>query len=687
MKPTAQIREISTLSFNERVLQEAEDERNPLLERLRFLGIFSSNMDEFFKVRVASIQRRWELGKKSMWPLLEEISEKARALEDRFQRAYAKIISALREHNIVILSEKDIGGLPPDLRRWLHEYWRSEVRPRLVPIIVHDTKSFPQVKDGAIYFAILMDAPKARYALLEIPQELPRFVSLPNQHILYVDDLIRYYLPEIFHILGAQALAAYEFKISRDAELDIDNDFSEGYVRKMERVLQQRKKGRPTRLAYDVAIPQDFLEFLKKGLQITKEDTLVGGGRYHNMKDLMRFPVQMPSLVFEPLPPSPHPVLGEPGTKPMFDTVLEKDVLVTFPYQSFDHMIQLLREAAIDPEVKSIKISLYRVAKNSQVVNALINAAQNGKKIFAVVELLARFDEKNNIGVTERLKEVGATVVHGLPPMKTHAKILLIERKKTAIAGLCTGNFNEDTGELYVDSLLLTADKRLTQEVALIFDFLEHASRLHTITTPRFKHLAVSPFTMRRTVLRLIERERKKGPNGYIFLKVNHLTDDRVIEKLRAAADAGVKMDFVVRTTYALNAHPNIRAISILDRFLEHQRCWIFGRGEDADIYLTSADLMERNLDWRVEVAFPIYSPCVRKQVQDMMQIQIHDTVKARILDEHQTNRYVYEVEPIDGRKPVRAQYATWEYFRAAASPDQRESGVDAPATETTVVV
>jgi polyphosphate kinase len=670
MSNQPRIREISVLSFNERVLQEAEDARNPLLERLKFLGIFSSNMDEFYKVRVASIHRRAELGKRGMKLLLETISDNTREMDERFRVAYAGITTALAEEGIRLVNERELLDLPWATIRWVDAYFRHEVLPSLVPLIVERERRFPQLSDGGLYLGVKMLGESKRYAILEIPPTLPRFVSLPGGYIMYVDDIIRHALNDIFYIFDYAEISAWEFKISRDAELDMDNDFSEGYVRKMEKVLAQRKGGRPTRFVYDARMPKGLQQILKKELQLTNEDSNIPGGRYHNMKDLMDFPSERPDLLYPEQQPAPHPVLDR-DRRPMMESIRERDLLITYPYQSFDHVIRLLREAAIDPEVTGIKIALYRVAKNSQVVNALYNAARNGKKVVANIELLARFDEENNILTSNRLIEVGARVLYGVPPMKVHSKIVLIERAGTRIAGLSTGNLNEKTGRLYVDSMLLTADKRLTKEVGMVFDYLEEAASIRVLEPPKFKHLLVSPFNARKRWLALIARETKKGRDGYIFIKVNHLTDKRVIDELRVAADAGVRMDLVIRTTSAMRPHPNIRAISVLDRYLEHQRVYIFGHGEDRQIFMSSADLMERNLDWRVEVAFPVYDEALQREVQHLMAMQVADTYKARVLDEEQSNHYVGGKE-----NGLHAQHETQRYFDGLWD----SSGV--PATE-----
>jgi len=651
-----QDRDISTLSFNERVLQEAEDERNPLMERVRFLGIYSSNMDEFYKVRVASAHRMLEIGHKDKTRVLEVIAQRSRELDQRFQAAYNTIIKALAKEGIRLLTEKDVKkGF--ELDAWLQDHFRQQILPSLVPLLIDEAQDFPQLMDGALYFAVKMRGDVPRYAILRIPTELGRFVVLPSGDIMYIDDVIRHSLDDVFYIFDYKEIEAFEFKILRDAELDMDNDFSEDYVRKMEQELQGRKGGRPTRLVYDAAIPPVLLRLLIMEMQIGDEYPLIGGARYHNMRDLMNFPIHRPELSWPEAPPVPHPVLDRDRT-PMIEMIRQGDVLLTTPYQSFDDVVRLLREAAIDPKVEAIKMSLYRVSKNSRIVNALVNAAQNGKWVFVSVELQARFDEKNNIQMAERLQEAGAHVVFGLPPMKVHCKLLLIQKEGIQFAALSTGNFHEGTARGYVDSTLFTADPRLTAEVDYIFEYLERASRMRVLDAPVFKHLVVSPFNLRKTFARLIDAEIAKKDKGYICLKVNHLTDEKMIKKIRRAADVGVTVELVVRTTYAMPPHPNIRAVSILDRYLEHQRIYLFGRGEEQKVFAGSSDLMERNLDWRVEVAFPIYDPSLREDIKTFMRFQLEDDVKARDYDEKQSNPYV------GGKTGVlRAQARTREYL------------------------
>lgn len=654
----SQIREMSVLSFNERVLQEAEDVRNPLMERLKFLGIFSSNMDEFFKVRVAGIHRRLEMNADPMLELLvEEIGNKSRDLDDRFRSAYDAIIKGLERKGIRIVSEQEIDRKKRSLVEWLDNYFHENVFPSLVPIILGQGQPFPQLTDGQIYFGVAMYGKSVLYSLLQIPPKLPRFIELPNGNIMYLDDIIRYSLDKVFNIFEYQRIEAYELKISRDAQLDIDNDFSESYIKKMERVLNQRKGGRPTRFVYDEAMPPEMLVMFCRELNITADDMLIPGGRYHNMKDLMQFPKLRPDLYFAKRTAAKHRVLDD-DTTPIMEVIAKEDLLVTYPYQSFDHIIRLLREAAIDPFVDSIKITLYRAARTSQVVNALLNAARNGKRIFVSIELQARFDEKHNIAIAKKLATEGVTVSYGVPPMKVHSKLILIQRRHQTFACLSTGNFNEETGRLYVDSAMLTHDSRITEEVARVFEILENEKQLAQSPKPNFKHLIVSPFRSRKRFLDLMTAETAKGKDGYIFLKVNHLTDEKILAGLRRAADAGVKVDLVVRTTYALLPHENIRAISILDRYLEHQRIYIFGKGKDQQVFLGSGDLMERNLSWRVEVGFPVYTDLLKKQVVHTMALQVMDTYKARTLDRDQTNPYQSRRDP-----KKHAQDNTYEYF------------------------
>lgn len=667
MKKAFENRELSTLSFNERVLQEAEDTKNPLMERVKFLGIFSSNMDEFFKVRVASLHRQLELGEKGKAQILELVSERARQLDKRFQATYTKLFKELRRKGVELLSYEEIEKESEEVLEWLSIHFQTKILPSLVPLIIDERRVFPQLDDGVPYLAVKMHGPIPRYAILKIPTTLPRFVELLDGSIVYIDDVIRYFLDDIFRIFDYTEAEAYEFKIARDAELDMDNDFSADYVRRMEEELQQRKGGRPTRLVYDDAIPPVMLQILIREMGFGKDDTLVGGGRYHNMKDLIGFPNRRPDLSYQPDPVSDHPLLLE-RQEPTTRVIEKRDVLVTYPYQSFDYLVRLLRESAIDPDVSEIKMTIYRVAQNSHVINALISAASNGKSVVVSIEIQARFDEERNIAYAERLQEAGATVLYGLPPLKVHGKLLFIRRKKKRFAGLATGNFNEATGRMYVDSVLLTADERITKEVDTVFEFLERAARIRLLTPPKFKHLLVAPFNLREGFEKRIAEEKSKGDDGYILIKVNHLTDKGVIRKLQKAADAGVTIDLIVRTTHAMQPHKNIRAISIIGRYLEHQRIYVFGKGHDQQVYLGSADWMERNLDWRLEVAFPVYAKYFRKEIMTLLDAQLKDNSKARELDAPQSNSYVRR----QGRK-IDAQRKAIEYFATLGKKKTRK--------------
>ena len=583
-------------------------------------------------------------------------------MDKRFNVTYEKVFKELRKQGVRLLSFEELMGQAEESLDWLAEHFHSEILPSLVPLIIDERRIFPQLDDNVPYLAVKMYGENPRYSILKIPTTLPRFVELLDGAIVYIDDVIRFYLDEIFHIFDYESAEAYEFKIVRDAELDMDNDFSADYVRRMEEELEQRKGGRPTRLVYDEAIPPVMLQILIKELGFGRDDTLVGGSRYHNMMDLIDFPNRRPDLSYTPDPVAPHPQLEQLKT-PAMGVIEERDVLVNYPYQSFDNLIKLLRESAIDPDVSEIKITIYRLAAQSQVVNALINAARNGKSVVVSIELQARFDEERNILYADRLIESGATVLYGLPPMKVHGKFLFIRRNNKSFAGISTGNFNEDTSRVYVDSLVLTSDERITKEVDKVFDFLEKAARIRLVDPPKFKHLLVSPFNLRKRFESLIAEEKAKGENGYILIKINHLTDKRIIRKLCKAADAGVKIDLIVRTTHAMASHRNVRAISLVGRYLEHQRVYVFGQGDEQKVFLGSADWMERNLDWRLEMVFPIYAKYIRKEIMILLKAQLKDNCKARILEETQSNNYTSR----NGRK-VDAQKQAVVYYMQLAS-------------------
>lgn len=667
-------RDLSWLSFNARVLQEAEDVTVPLIERLRFLGIFSNNQDEFFRVRVASIKRLSTLGKKAKdilgenpEKLLKQIHNNVVAQQQRFEKVYDEIRKELENNGIFIIDEKQI---EEEHTSFLRTYFREKIFPALVPIMIKHSPVFPYLKDNCIYLAIKLTSSKSpssvNYSVIEVPEDLERFVILPSESdkrvIILLDDVIRFCLDEVFSIFHYDKYEAYTIKLTRDAELDIEKDVSKSITEKISKGLKQRKKGAPVRFVYDHDIAPDLLKFILRKIKIDKENSLIPAGRYHNFRDFIKFPsLNKPELVYASYHPVPHPDLNT--SKSVFEEVRKKDILLNFPYQTFDHVIHLLREASIDPDVKSIYITLYRAAKYSNVVNALINAIKNGKEVVVVVELQARFDEQRNLKLANLLQEEGATVLFGIPDLKVHAKLILIKKKGKKsgdIAYIGTGNFNESTSRVYSDLGLLTSNKAITGEVNKVFEFLRNNYIVHT-----YKHLVLSPFEMRDTFVKLINKEIKKvrdGKEGRIIIKLNNLVDEDMISALRQAADKGVKVKLIIRSVCAMPPHRNIEMISIVDRFLEHARVFVFGSGEADHIYISSADWMIRNLDYRVEVACPILDPLLKKEIIQYLSLQLSDNVKARILNEDQDNPYKPR-DPDD--KEIRSQVIALNYYES----------------------
>ncbi len=674
MKAKFTNKEISWLSFNARVLQEAADPSVPLLERLKFLGIFSSNMDEFFRVRVATLRRLSNIGKKAKKvvgqdpkKILKKIGEISVAQYKLFDSVYEEILRGLAKDRIFIIDEKQ---LTAEQGEFVKSYFRRKVRPKLMPIMLDQTSTFPRLRDDAIYLAISFPkdqkSSKNRYALIEVPSNgVSRFLLLPPidgaQYIVLLDDIVRYCLPDIFSLFSLSdisTLEAYTVKVTRDAELDIDNDLTESYVRKVSKGVKQRKKGNPVRFVYDANISEPLLEFLTKKLRLTKEDTRIPGSKYHNFKDFVAFPKVGPSSLRYG-PKTPVPVKRLEPAKGVLAAVAKNDILLHCAYQSFDHVLALLREAAIDRNVTSIKISLYRIARDSGVVSALINAVRNGKQVTAVVELQARFDEEANILLSTKFQEEGVRVIYGVPGLKVHGKLCLITRKQrrreVLSACLGTGNFNEDTSTIYSDHCLLTSDERLTHEVASVFDFFENKYRFGN-----YKHLLVSPFNARKRFAKLIRteiRNARKDKKSYIIAKLNNLADPDMMRLLYQASNAGVKVQLNIRGMFSLvpglpGLSENIEAIGIVDRFLEHSRMMVFSNGGAPKYFLSSTDWMTRNLDGRVEVTFPIYDASLQEEIRSFLQIQWQDNVKARLLDEKLGNTYREATSP----ERVRAQ-------------------------------
>ena len=677
-RPPLRNKEISWLAFNGRVLQEASDTSVPLLERLSFLGIFSSNLDEFFRVRVAHLRRLEQLGAgarrlmgEDPSAVLKEIHAIVLKQQALFESTYRNILQELEQHGISIVRESELN---PAQEAYIKEFYQQKLRPTLIPLMINHLTQFPQLKDQAIYLAISLYSSKSRrseYALIEIPTDvLSRFVILPKagdrEYVILLDDVIRYCLKDIFSIFPFDQFEAYTIKVTRDAGLDLDDDLYESYIEKISKGLKQRRSGAPVRFIYDNQIPRRLLKLLqgKMGLD-TESGPFIPGGRYHNFKDFMSFPRIGPKkLSAPPLPPLAHMDFDAAAT--FFKAIRRRDILVHYPYQTFDYLIEFLRQAAIDPKVRSIKMTLYRVARNSKIVNALINASRNGKRVTVVMELQARFDEADNVYWSERLQEEGVRVINGVPGLKVHAKLILITRvshRKTMLyANIGTGNFNETTARIYTDDSLFTADERITGEVSRVFGFLESNYRRTT-----FKHLMVSPYDTRRKLTKLIDTEIKnagKGRPAHILLKINNLEDGGLIRKLYEAAEAGVEVRLMVRGMFSLvpgvkHFSERIEATAILDRFLEHSRVMAFANGGDEKLYIASGDWMERNVDHRVEVACPIYDPSLKKQLRDVLDIVWQDNVKARVLDKDLRNQY----RTVGGGARTRAQEAIYTYL------------------------
>ena len=672
-------REISWLSFNERVLQEAADPTTPLIERIKFLGIFSSNLDEFFRVRVATLKRMAKAGKKaktlllgeSPKDILSEIEEIVLNQQNKFDDIYKNILKELEKEKIFIINEKQLTTEQED---YVKTYFNREVRSTLFPVMFTTTSKFPTLKDHSIYLAVLMkkkeESRAVKHALIEIPsQVVSRFLVLPkndeNTCIILLDDVIRAGLPEIFAMFDCTVFNAYTIKVTRDAELDFDDDITKSFFEKMSKSLKQRKEGAPVRFIYDSTMPEDFLKLLAKKNSMKTTDTFIPGGRYHNFKDFMNFPaVGNPDLQKTPFPPLPHKDIN-PRTS-LFSIIRKKDILLHYPYQSFQYFIDLLREASIDPKVVSIKITIYRVAKVSNVINALINAVRNGKSVTVVLELQARFDEEANIYWTNRLRDEGVRIIHGVPNLKVHSKLCLITRQEKSgsfrYANIGTGNFNETTARIYSDISLLTTDKRLTREVKKIFDFFDNNYKTST-----YNHLLVSPFIMRKRLIGFIKNEiknAKKGKEASIIVKSNSLFDKELIDTLYNASISGVKIKLIIRGIFSLipgveELSENIEAISIVDRFLEHSRVFVFYNNGDEKYYISSGDWMTRNLDRRVEVACPIYDKELQAELKDFLNIQLKDNTKARMLNEARDNRYKKEI----GEVPVKTQTDFYKYL------------------------
>lgn len=665
-------RDISWLSFNYRVLQEAKNPTVPLFERIKFLGIYSSNLDEFFRVRVASLKTLIRLGKKARKQMdfepdavLKKIRKIVTEQQEEFDRIYKnQIIPELQGQGIHILRPQDLKSYH---QLFLDKLFEEKLIQHLQPVLLVKNKVRTFLKSNAIYLSVRLKAGGRvnRYAVVRIPSnEFRRFVELPSRsskrkEIIILDDIVRYCLPYLFP--GYEIRETYSIKMTRDADIYIEDEYSGDLIEKIRKGIAKRTIGKGTRFVYDRKMPPRNLRFLMAALQI-KDDDLQAEGRYHNNFDFFKFPnFGLRELQDIPLPPLSHKDLHNKTN--LFSVIRKKDHLLHFPYQKYDYVIRLLEQAAHDPEVTHIKIAQYRVAKDSQVVAALRSAIQEGKHVMVFMEVKARFDEEANLYWAERLEAWGAKVMYSLPELKVHAKLLMIQRGEERYAYLGTGNFNEDTSRIYSDFGLFTADKRLTREVADVFNFLEFFKR----PEKPFKHLLVGQFRMRRNIYELIENEianAQAGNKAEITIKLNSIQDTRMIRYLYKASNAGVKIRMIIRgicsvVPQQIGYSENIEIISIVDRFLEHTRIYMFHNGGKKKIYLSSADWMTRNLFYRIECAFPIYDKEIQQEIKDFLDIQFEDNVKARVLDPKQKNHYKRNNLP-----PKRSQHMMYVYYQ-----------------------
>ena len=674
-------REISWLDFNERVLQEADDKSVPLLERLRFLGIFSNNLDEFFQVRYATVKRIAQSSKtgrkvfagRSAETLLKEITSKVISLQDDSLKILKRIYKEMEEENIFFIEENEVHR---EQEEFLKNYFIENVSPGLVTVILSEDQK-QDLSDNKGFLIITMDLsknikPNRLYALIEIPKEAERFVVLPRtkddkQYVMMLDDLIRYNFHMIFNFFNYKSISAHMVKITRDAELDLEEDVSISYIEKITMSVKDRMISDPVRLVYDKEIPNDTLEFVVRKLNIDSRDSLIPGGKYHHRRDYMNFPsLDRPDLLYSKFSPLQIPNLSLEEN--ILKAIEKKDYLLYTPYQNFSYVIKFLREAAIDPKVKSIKITIYRLSKLSHVASALINAAKNGKKVLVQIELQARFDEQNNISFAEQLEASGVQLVFGIPGLKVHSKICVIERlgekKNSRFGFISTGNFNESTARIYTDYTLFTANQKILKEVNKVFNFLEVNYKLK-----KYKHLIVSPQYAFNILSKLIDNEISNHKNGLpsgIKLKINNITNYKLVDKLYEASKAGVKVKMIVRGICCLvpgieGLSENIEVISIVDKFLEHPRVYIFENAGNRKIYLSSADWMTRNIENRVEVGCPIYDKDLQQEILDIFYISWNDNIKARVVNKSPQNKIV---TPSKDEFINRSQWETYAYYK-----------------------
>ncbi len=675
-------REISWLAFNQRVLQEAADRKNPIVERIRFLGIYSSNMDEFYRVRVADVKRKiyihldeGETEKADKTKLLmEQIQEKVLGMTEDFERVREDVVARLARYNIFLLEDEKLSEYQTT---WLKNYFKNKVLRHIAPILLHSKVNLvSRLNDSAtyLYVAINNSGKSTQYATIEVPSNaLSRFVVIPpensrkKKYIILLDDIIRLNLESIFKgFVDFESGEAYSFKMTRDSEYSINDEIEESYVEKMSESMKQRLIAEPVRVVYDEQMPSDMVRNLKKRLKISSYDSLIAGGTYRNFKDFIGFPnIGRDYLENPKLPAITSSDFARHNT--VFDAISEKDILLYYPYHRFLHVTEFVRQAAFDPKVKQIKLNMYRVAKNSRIIDSLIDAVDNGKKVTVVVELRARFDEEANISWSKTMTDAGIKVVFGMHALKIHSKLCLVSREEKGelihYAHFGTGNFNEKTAKIYTDFSLFTRNQELALEAENVFNFIQQPYRRQ-----KFQHLQISPINARTKIQLLIRQEIqnvKEGLSAGITLKLNNLDDQLLIDDLYKASQAGVKVRLIIRGMCSLvpgvkGLSENISVISIVDRFLEHPRVMVFENAGDKRVFISSADWMTRNMDFRIEVGCPIYEPKLIKQILDILEIQFQDTLKARIIDQHQSNKYVRR----GNRKKLRSQIETYEYIK-----------------------
>jgi polyphosphate kinase len=668
-------REVSWLQFNARVLQEAEDESVPLIERLRFLGIFSNNLDEFFKVRYATIKRideagktgRSELGGIKASDLLEIITQIVIKQQRESLKILDKIQKRLEKKDIYFINEHEIDN---EQHVFIKNYYIQNVSPALVTIILNDQVKLPTLKDSAAYLAVKMvfSNKQKQFALIEIPKTIERFVVLPKKegkdYIIILDDLLRYCLNDIFNIFDYETISAHMIKITRDGELDFESDLSKSFIEKISDSVKHRQIGDPVRFVYDKTIDRETLKFLMTKMGIDSNDSVIPGGRYHNRRDYMSFPsLGRTDLLYDKI--KPLPIKGMSLESSIFKTIANKDYLLYTPYQTFSYVVKFLREAALDPKVKTIQITIYRLAEISHVASSLINAAKNGKKVTVSIELQARFDEQANIDYAEQMESEGVHLLFGVKGLKVHGKMCIIEReeeKKIKRYGfISTGNFNESTAKIYTDFTLFTANQKILKDINIVFDFFQYNYKIFT-----YKHIITSPHYTKSKIFKLIDNEidnAKLGKPAYIKIKLNSISSYMMIDKLYEASRAGVKIQMIIRGICCLvpgikDMSENIEVISIIDKFLEHTRLLIFCNDDKPKVYISSADWMTRNIENRVEVTCPIYDEDIKQELLDIFEICWNDNVKARIINSTQDNPYVHNKLP-----KTRTQFATYNYY------------------------